>query len=144
PGGVLAMLSTPPVLPCLLADAIASRPASDEISAVPANQDVVAVAAEQRIVAGSAIETVVAGETTERVGGRVARQAVVEAAAGQTFDRDQRVGTGAAGGLRAGDGEADRHAGPGRRIACGVDARSAVERIVAVAAVEQVFAGQPE
>ena len=92
--------------------------------------------------AACAIEPVVAGKAAEHVGASIADQLIVEGTASQVLDRHQRVGAGAARVLGAGNGEADRHARSRRRIGRGVDARPAVERVVAVAAIEEVLAGQ--
>jgi hypothetical protein len=78
------------------------------------------------------------------VGRAVAGEGVVVIAAGEVLDGDQGVGTGAAGGLGSGHGQADGDAcrsGHPVGVGNGVDAGAAVEDVVADAGVEHVVEG---
>src|SRR5262245_59609823 len=125
----------------LVADEIESRAAVKDASGGSSDEDIVTVAAEQRVDAASAIEPVVASLTAEHVGAGIAGQLIVEGTAGQVFDRRQRIRASTARVLCTGSGEADRHACSRRRIGRLVDTGAAVDRVVAVAALEQVLAG---
>ena len=98
----------------------------------------------RRVAASAAVQRVVAGTALEHVVGAIAGQRVVEGAAPEVFDADQRVEARTRGVLRPRQRQADGHCAGGAGVGGGVHPRTAIQRVVPRPALQPVVAAQAQ